>query len=103
MTRGHLADSASAPDEGERVEQLVAGDDVAVEHIVSGRVASAVEFDQDHDEWVVVLEGSAQLEVMGRSASLAAGDWLLLPRGTPHVLVHTEPGTRWLAVRFGSR
>ncbi len=29
---------------------------------------------------------------------LGPGDWVLLPAGTPHRLVETEPGTKWLTV-----
>jgi quercetin dioxygenase-like cupin family protein len=29
---------------------------------------------------------------------LGAGDWLLLPAGVPHRLVHTDAGTSWLTV-----
>ena len=101
VRRGRLPESSAAPDEGEQVERLVATDDVVVEHILSGDLGSPIAFDQDHDEWVAVLHGSAEIEMAGETISLVAGDWLVLTRGTPHHLVRTEPGTRWLAVRFG--
>ena len=50
------------------------------------------------DEWVVVLDGSAELEVAGQQRTLAAGDWIVLPAGTPHRVLATTTGTRWLAV-----
>lgn len=57
-----------------------------------------MDFRQGSDEWVVLLDGGAQLEVDGERVVLRPGDWVLLPAGTPHRLVHTDAGTRWLAV-----
>jgi len=47
-----------------------------------------------------LLAGAAELEVDGDRLSLEPGDWLLLPRGTPHRLVRTTRGANWLAVRL---
>jgi cupin 2 domain-containing protein len=101
--RGRLARAAGAPAFGEAVEQLVASGGVAIEHIVSGELDEPMAFDQDHDEWVVVLEGSADVEVCDEVFALEPGDWLLLPGGTPHRLLHTSRGTRWLAVHLAER
>lgn len=70
-----------------------------VEHILSGRLAAPVAYDQPDDEWVTVLEGAAVLDVGDERLSLDAGDWVLLPARLHHRLVETRPGTRWLAVR----
>ncbi len=70
-----------------------------MEQILSGRLDAAAEYRQDHDEWVVVLTGGAVLTVEGGTVNLSAGEWLLLPCGTPHRLDSTVPGTSWLAVR----
>ena len=61
-----------------------------------------VDYDQDHDEWVVLLQGAAELEVNGETLLLEPGDWVLLPRHTPHRLIRTTQGTSWLAVRLGA-
>jgi cupin 2 domain-containing protein len=103
-THGRLATSDDAPAGGERTVELAAGDGFRVEQILSGRLEAPQEYDQDHDEWVLVLAGSAQLEVGGDEHHLGPGDWWVLPAGTPHRLVRTQPGTSWLAVRSnGSR
>jgi quercetin dioxygenase-like cupin family protein len=47
-----------------------------------------------------VLSGAATLELDGETVGLEARDWLLLPAGLPHRLVHTEPGTEWLALHL---
>jgi cupin 2 domain-containing protein len=101
IVRGQLPSAPTPPGSGEHVETLVDGGGVAIEHILSGRVTAPVDYDQDHDEWVLVLDGSAALEIDHETVRLGAGDWLLLPRATPHRLLETQPGTRWIAVHFG--
>ncbi len=68
--------------------------------ILSGRLLSAVDYDQPHDEWVLVLAGEAVLEVNGVRFDLTDGDWVRLPAHVPHRLVKTAPGTSWLALHL---
>jgi cupin 2 domain-containing protein len=96
---GRLAGRAAAPDAGEETVVVAQTDGFVVEQILSGTFDAPQAYEQDHDEWVVVLAGGAVLEVEGVTHELVAGDWWLLPAGTPHRLVHTSPGTSWLAVR----
>lgn len=57
---------------------------------------------QDWDEWVLVLEGAAELLLNGSDArTLAAGEHLLIPAGTPHLVTHTLEPTVWLAIHIG--
>jgi len=97
--RGRLQGPEAAPQRGESTEPLVAAAGFSVEQILSGALESAVEYRQDHDEWVVVLAGAAELSVDGTPVRLSTGEWLLVPRGVPHRLDSTLPGTSWLAVR----
>ncbi len=57
---------------------------------------------QAWDEWVLVVAGAATLEVSGEQLRLTAGDWVLLPAGTPHRVLTTEHGTHWIAVHAGA-
>lgn len=98
IVHGRLAAPATAPPNGERVEEIARVPRFVVEHILSGELDAPVDYLQADDEWVVVLAGSATLEVRGERFELGAGDWFLLPAGVPHRLVRTEPGTSWLAV-----
>lgn len=99
VQRGRLLDSTVAPTTGEHSAEIVRVRNVVVEQVLSGRV-EPVDYDQDEDEWAVVLEGSAVLDVDGERVELTKGDWVLLPARMPHRLVHTEPGTSWLTVKL---
>jgi cupin 2 domain-containing protein len=83
---------------GETFLPLVDNPRVLVEQILSSASASDELYVQERDEWVVVLEGAAVLEIDGVTAELTAGDWIALPAGVPHRVVRTEHGTNWLAV-----
>ncbi len=99
VTRGRLSTASSGPAEGEQaveVARLAGG--TRVEQILSGELPGPVDLQQDHEEWVVLLDGTAELEVDDERLDLRPGDWVLLPAGTPHRLVRTGVGTRWLAV-----
>jgi cupin 2 domain-containing protein len=98
LVRGRLATSSSAPAAGEQVTTLVAVSGFSVEQILSGTLPAPAVFIQDHDEWVMVLEGGATLIVDGEQVTLTAGEWLLLPAGCPHTVSETSPGTSWLAL-----
>ena len=99
--RGRLARGSSAPASGEETSTLAALGPVRVEQILSGRLAGPADYVQDHDEWVVLLDGAAVLDVDGQRCELEPGDWVLLPSGVPHTLVSTRPGSSWLAVHMG--
>jgi len=76
-----------------------------IERIVSrGQVTPPdAPYDQDHDEWVLLLAGAARLwtETDGERA-LAPGDALLIPTHVRHRVTWTqaEPPTVWLAVHL---
>jgi cupin 2 domain-containing protein len=97
IQRGSLATSGS-PLVGEEFRELVRVQNVVIEEIISSALPDSFEYRQPHDEWVVVLEGSARLDVDGTELTLAAGDWVLIGALTRHHVLETEAGTRWLAV-----
>ncbi len=61
-------------------------------------------YDQERDEWVLVVEGAARLRIEGESDDrmLDEGDWILLPAHCRHRVTWTraEPPTVWLAIHF---
>ena len=98
VTHGRLRRPDAAPTTGEETHRLAELGPVVVDQILSGRLDGPVDYRQDTDEWVLVLDGGATLEVGGRRMHLEPGHWVLLPAGTPHCLVETQPGTNWLTV-----
>ncbi|WP_322997611.1 cupin domain-containing protein [Castellaniella sp.] len=75
-----------------------------IERIVSHGQKSPSDFwyEQDEDEWVIVLQGSAALQVTGRNdlVMLAPGDHYWIPAGLRHRVHSTaqDGPTIWLAV-----
>jgi quercetin dioxygenase-like cupin family protein len=100
LIRGRLDKAPRSPGEGERTVPLVELPGLVIEQILSGVLPRPLSFEQDHDEWVLVLEGRARLRVEESELELRAGEWLLLPAGCPHTVLETEPGTNWLAVHL---
>ncbi len=87
----------------ELLEELIPDQGILIERIISsGQASPAGEwYDQDRDEWVVLLQGIAQIVWEdGRQQQLIAGDWLMIPAHERHRVVWTspEPPCIWLAV-----
>lgn len=95
----------SEPD-AEVFDLLLAQNDVRIERIVSFGHASPADFwyDQDEDEWVVVLKGAARIRFEGEEQprELGIGDWLHIPAHQRHRVEWTVPNavTLWLAIHF---
>ena len=100
---GSLGAGVPAELPAELVEEIVAGPGVRVERIVSRghRSPDGFWYDQDEDEWVLLVAGAAELELAdGRRLRLAPGDWVDIPAGLRHRVARTAPDedTIWLAV-----
>jgi cupin 2 domain-containing protein len=93
---------------GEALETIVETDSVRIERIVSnGQATPQGEwYDQERDEWVLVLTGSAGLLFEGtlEPQRLVAGDYALIPAGCRHRVAWTDPAVKtvWLAVHFSA-
>ena len=98
VLRGHLLDASAAPATGERSHELVHTRAVRIEQVLSGAL-EPVGYLQAEDEWALVLDGAATLEIEGEQIELGPGEWVFLPAGTPHRLLRADPGTNWLTVR----
>ena len=92
--------------QNEFAEILAKGKNVRIERIVSKRHASQDGFwyDQDQAEWIVVVQGSAELEFASpqRKVTLLPLEHLLIPAHCRHRVVWTSTSTEtiWLAVFF---
>lgn len=91
----------SLPDE---LIEVLAGKHVRIERIVSHGHNSPEGFwyDQDEDEWVIVLRGSARLQFEDGMIEMKPGDHVLIPAHQKHRVEWTSPDepTIWLAVFF---
>ena len=87
----------------EKFEQIVSGKNIQIEHIVSTGQTTPSEqwYDQELDEWVILLQGEAELSYADDTRiKLKAGDYLLIPAHKKHRVEYTsiEPACIWLAV-----
>jgi cupin 2 domain-containing protein len=91
---------------GEVVETLIRSTGVDIERIVSHGESTPPGqwYDQDRDEWVVLLRGGAGLRFEGDDAPrvLTPGDYLNIPAHVRHRVEWTAEGeaTVWVAVRY---
>ena len=96
--------SSAAAGSDEFFETLLqGGGNVRVERIISHGQTTPENswYDQEQDEWVIVLQGHAAIAFAGgEEISLAQGDHLLLPRHVLHRVTRTSSPCVWLAV-FG--
>jgi cupin 2 domain-containing protein len=104
-SRGNLYEIPDKLPPGEFLEVLLETPDIRVERILSrGDVTPPGEwYDQEEDEWVLLLLGEAFLEyASGETVTLASGDWILIEAHTRHRVAWTssDPPCLWLTV-FG--
>ena len=82
----------------ELVEVLTENQHVRIERIVSTGHASQENFwyDQDENEWVVVLKGAAKLVFEGKedSIDMGPGDFVNIPAHRKHRVEWTTPAGR---------
>jgi len=103
---GSLLRDLPAAFDGEVFDTLLRGGKFRLQRIVSNGQAMPPGqwLDQDDDEWVVVVAGSAVLSVEGmeHTHALTPGDWLLLPAHCRHRVEWTDPDrpTVWLALHW---
>lgn len=100
---GNLYEDARPPEQGERFDTLLSHQGLVIERIVSTSKIESQQYVQEQDEWVVLLQGEALLDVAGRQVALKAGDYLFLPSQTPHTVLRVADGAMWLAVHLHDR
>jgi len=100
MQTDNLFTDAAPPQKGERFDTILSHKNLVVERIVSSATITPQEYEQLQDEWVLLVQGEAVLQVAGEPVSLKTGDYLFLPAGVPHTVERTAEGTAWLAVHL---
>ena len=93
-----------APDE--ILENILQTDQFKIERIISRghSTADGEWYDQDKNEWVMVLKGSAELLFEGddKAVIMKTGDYINIPAHRKHRVEWTEPEeeTIWLAIYY---
>lgn len=93
-----ILEPSTLRDDGEQFLKLFQHKNVSIERIVSSGKQPPAKYLQDHDEWVLLFSGEAEMTLGGQPVSLRAGDTLHLPRGVEHEVLRTSAGAIWLAV-----
>ncbi len=88
------------PKKGEDFTTLLEYKNIKILRIVSSQNLEIKEYIQKEDEWVLLLEGAALLEIKGEQKELKKGEALFIPANTPHKVLQTQKGTLWLAVHI---
>lgn len=90
----------------ELTQDLLRTRQATIERIISRghRSPDGFWYDQDWDEWVLLLSGKARIEFKNQPelTELCPGDHLLIPAHAMHRVAWTEPDTDtiWLAVHL---
>jgi cupin 2 domain-containing protein len=106
IATGNLFADLPVVSDSEHMTDLLRAGGVRIERIVSHGQASPPGFwyDQDWDEWVVLLAGAAALRFDGEATprSFRAGDHVHIPAHLRHRVEWTDPQepTIWLAVHI---
>ena len=88
----------TVPEVGEDFKSLFKSENIDIVRIVSSEKLEDKLYIQDIDEFVILLEGEALLEVEGKEVILKKGDTLFIPAKMPHRVLRTKKGTLWLAI-----
>ncbi len=100
MRQPNLYANATPPATAERFETLLEHKNLLIERICSSADIAPNCHVQSQDEWVLLLQGRADIEVDGTTRSLVSGDYLFLPANTPHSVKKVSAGALWLAIHL---
>jgi cupin 2 domain-containing protein len=88
------------PTNGEIFKTLLEHKNIKIIRIVSSDNVDNTLYIQKEDEWVIVIDGQATLDIDGIDIILYRGDSLLIPSKTPHRVVETTSETIWLVIHI---
>ena len=105
ISSGNLFESLPEDIPEELFTDIILGKNIKIERIVSKghNAPQSGWYDQDEDEWVIVLKGEARLSFQnGEDLLLVTGSHISIPARTKHKVTWTTPNTEtvWLAVHY---
>ena len=107
MQSGNIFSAFHQDIDQESIEEILSSGNLRIERIISrGHSTPPGQwYDQEHDEWVILLAGSAALLIEGirEAVSLEPGDYVTIPAHRRHRVERTDEAekTIWLAVHYG--
>lgn len=85
----------------EQFDTLLQTPNIHIEKITSNGQVSDEWYEQEKDEWVVLIEGEGELLFKdGTKVKLLKGEHIYIPRMKEHKVVYTSSPTIWLAIHF---
>ncbi|MDC0743975.1 cupin domain-containing protein [Polyangium mundeleinium] len=90
------------PDEKTKFVPLFENADHTV-NVIQTRGTVPLHYHAEHDELVVILEGSGTFYVEGQTRVVKAGDVQVIPRGVVHSYVHEGPGVTVVVSTFSPK
>lgn len=88
--------------EEELFDVIQKGTNYRIERIVSAGHSSPEGFfyDQENDEWIMLVQGEATLEMEGKYVEMKAGDYMFVPKNCKHRIEKTSiaPTCIWLCI-----
>jgi cupin 2 domain-containing protein len=109
ISKGNIfSDAPAEKNLPESFEALVNCPELLIERIITNQSFQSPGqwYDQDKDEWLILLEGSAELEFENDEfISLNKGDYILIPSHKRHRVksVSKSPSCIWLAVHANQK
>lgn len=100
MLKHNLFSNLIIPIKGENFTEILTCKNVIIERIVSSNKPDNIVYNQEHDEWVILLQGNAQLELNQELINLKLGDYIFIPKYTPHRVISTSHESIWLAIHI---
>jgi len=99
----NIYNSPGKSDAQEIIEVIADMDDARIERITTLKpyTGPGEWYDQQKDEWVILLSGNAEIEIKGQGTiELFSGDYIFLPAHCHHRVTRTstDPPSVWLAI-----
>ncbi len=87
--------------EQEQFDTLLRTENIHIEKITSHGKTSSQWYEQERDEWVVLIEGEGKLLFENKKeVVLKKGEYIYIPKMKRHKVVYTSSPAVWLAVHF---
>lgn len=108
MNQKNIFTDLPALEQGEIFETLLKNKIITIERIISaGKISQETDwYDQENDEWVMVLKGQAGLSFEHQpTVYLSEGDYINIPAHLKHKVSWIDPSVKtiWLAIHYSTK